>query len=83
MQTTTLALSCRFLDRFSAARFAIRSTLRAGATPRRAAFHAASVLLLGRASLALRPFDADLYTAISGDVAAAHRVAGALAIGAA
>jgi len=83
MQTTTIALSCRFLDRFSAACFAIRSTLRAGATPRRAALHAASVLLFGRARLALRPFDADLYTAISGDDEAARRVAGALAIGAA
>jgi len=83
MQTTTIALSCRFLDRFSAARFAIRSTLRAGATHRRAAVHAASVLLLGRARLALRSFDADLYTAISGDDEAARRVAGALVLGAA
>lgn len=65
MPTASLSLSCSLSDRQVAARFAARSTLRAGASRFTALVSAARLLLTGRAELRMRTEDRDLFLAIA------------------
>lgn len=65
MPTASLSLSCTLADRPAAARFAARSTRRAGARRFTALASAARLLLTGRAELRMRTEDRDLFLAIA------------------
>lgn len=65
MPTASLSLSCSLADRPAAARFAARSTRRAGASRFTALASAARLLLTGRAELRMRAGDLDLFLAIA------------------
>ncbi len=65
MPTASLSLSCSLTDRPAAARFAARSTLRAGASRFAALASAARLLLTGRAELRMRTQDRDLFVALA------------------
>jgi hypothetical protein len=65
MPTAALSLSCALADRPAAARFAARSTRRAGASRFTALVSAARLMLTGRAELRMRTEDRDLFLAIA------------------
>lgn len=65
MPTASLSISCTLADRPAAARFAARSTRRAGASRFTTLTSAARILLTGRAELRMRTEDRDLFVAIA------------------
>lgn len=65
MPTTSISVTCRGLDRLRCAAWSLRATHRAGMDSARSLLLAMGILLRGRASVPLRPADADLYLALA------------------
>ena len=74
MPTTCISVTCRVLDRLRCAAWSFRATRRAGTGAVRSLALVLGVILRGRAAVALRPTDADLYIALADRSLAPERV---------
>lgn len=74
MPTTSITVSCHGRNRLRCASWSLRATRRAGTGAARSIAIALGILLRGRASVPLRPADADLYLALADRSLAPERV---------